>query len=135
MTYSFSVYPARDEIIRLFTAVGWESANYPQSLSKAVSCSETVLTAWEDNHLCGLMTAVSDGAMNVFFPYLVIHPDIQGQGVGKEMVSRMLTRYRHIYRRILVCNEDKTPFYEKCGLRCEPDQRPMLLVDPDFAAQ
>ncbi|MBQ8904984.1 MAG: GNAT family N-acetyltransferase [Ruminococcus sp.] len=135
MTYSFSIYPAREELLRLFRAVGWESANYPQSLSKAVSCSETVLTAWEDNRLCGLMTAVSDGAMNVFFPYLAVHPDSQGKGVGKEMVARMLQKYGDVYRKILVCNEDKTAFYEKCGLRYEPDQRPMFLVDSYFAAQ
>lgn len=135
MTYSFSIYPAREELVRLFAAVSWESANYPQSLAKAVSCSETVLTAWEENRLCGLMTAISDGAMNVFFPYLVIHPDFQGRGIGRELVSRMLGKYSGVYRKILVCNEDKAAFYEKCGLHCEPDQRPMMLVDAFFAAQ
>ena len=89
-----------------------------------------MLTAWEGTRLTGMMTAVSDGGMNVFFPYLLLHPDVQGKGIGRELVRQMLARYADTYRKVLVCNADKAAFYEKCGLTTQQDQRPMMRIDP-----
>lgn len=130
LTYSDSIRPDTDALVELFSAVKWESAQYPAQLSAAIGTSETVLTAWEGDRLCGLMTAISDGEMNVFFPYLLLRPDTQGKGVGRTLVTQMLARYQTCYRKVLVCSADKAGFYEKCGLTCMTDQRPMMRIDP-----
>lgn len=129
MEYSFSRMPSNAEITALFHAVGWESAQYPTQLCRAIGNSEAVLTAWENDSLAGMMTAISDGGMNVFFPYLLLDPAFQGKGVGRALAQRMLAHYHGTYRKILVCNADKAPFYEKCGFTCVDDQRPMLRID------
>lgn len=130
MEYTFEKMPAAEQIQQLFSAVNWESAQYPQALVHGIANAQSLLTVWDDTQLAGLMTAISDGSMNVFFPYLLIDPKYQGAGIGKEMVCRMLDKYAHIYRKILVCDGDKAGFYEKCGMECRTDQRPMFRIDP-----
>ncbi|MGN0620915.1 MAG: GNAT family N-acetyltransferase [Porcipelethomonas sp.] len=116
------------EITSLFRAVLWESADYPERLYSAVQQSETVLFLREGDFLAGMMTAVSDGGMNVFFPYLLIHPDYQGRGLGKKLALAMFERYDGFYRKILVCGSEKTGFYEKCGMTACHDQCPMMKI-------
>ena len=116
------------KISELFESVEWESAKYPEKLKKSIESSDLVLTAWENARLIGLMTAISDGGMNVYFPYLLINPEYHGKGIGRELVRRMLTKYNGYYRKILACNADKAPFYEKCGFKCCDDQRPMMII-------
>ena len=58
---------SQDEITKLFLSVNWESAGYPEKLLYSVLTSETVLSCRENEKLIGLMTAISDGGMNVFF--------------------------------------------------------------------
>ena len=36
------------------------------------------------------MSAISDGGMNVYFPYLLIDPEYHGKGLGKITVEKML---------------------------------------------
>lgn len=131
--YSMERIPSREAVTALFLSVNWESAQFPASLSRAITGAEFVQTAWEGDRLVGLMTAISDGGMNVFFPYLVIHPQEQGKGIGRELVARMLRRYEGSYRKILVCNEDKAAFYEKCGFSACPDQCLMMCITPPGA--
>ncbi|MDY4963014.1 MAG: GNAT family N-acetyltransferase [Ruminococcus callidus] len=130
MEYTFEKLPAPEQIQKLFASVNWESAQYPEALVRGISQSQSLLTVWDGAQLAGLMTAISDSSMNVFFPYLLIEPGYQGAGIGREMVKQMMDRYAHIYRKILVCDVDKAGFYEKCGMECRNDQRPMLRIDP-----
>ncbi len=120
---------SKNQIYKLFKSADWESADYPEKLFNAVSHSETVISAWDDEKFIGIMTAVSDGDMNVFFPYLLIDKAYRGQGVGRTIVSIMLRRYSSFYRKVLVCDIEKTGFYEKNGFVCEVNQRPMMKID------
>ena len=112
MEYTFEKMPAAEQIQQLFVAVNWESAQYPQALVHGIANAQSLLTVWDDTQLAGLMTAISDGSMNVFFPYLLIDPKYQGAGIGREMVCRMLGKYAPIYRKILVCDGIIAGFYE-----------------------
>ena len=42
-------------------------------------------------------------------------PAWRGQGIGRELVRRMLDRLRDRYAVDLVCDEDLVPFYEALG--------------------
>lgn len=120
---------SQDEITKLFLSVNWESAGYPEKLLYSVLTSETVLSCRENEKLIGLMTAISDGGMNVFFPYLLISPDYQNKGIGKALVSEMLEIYRDYYRRILICSNEKAEFYKKCGMNICNDQIPITKIN------
>lgn len=118
-----------DQIIKLFKSVEWESANYPERLFKALKNSETVITLYAENKLIGLMSAISDGSMNVYFPYLLIDPEYHGKGFGKMLAEEMLKKYSNFYRKILICSNEKVPFYKKCGMDVPEDQLPMIKIN------
>lgn len=129
ITLSFDKNFSESEISELFKSVEWESANYPNKLFNALKNSETVISLHENEKLIGLMSAVSDGGMNVYFPYLLINPEYQGKGFGKMLTKKMLEKYSKFYRKILICSNEKIPFYEKCGMTSCKDQCPMMKID------
>ena len=92
ITFNYSKNFTVDQIIKLFKSVEWESANYPEKLFKSLKNSETVITLYDENNLIGLMSAISDGGMNVYFPYLLIDPEYHGKGLGKMTVEKMLEK-------------------------------------------
>lgn len=118
-----------NEILKLFKSVEWESANYPEKLFKALKNSETVITVYDESKLIGLMSAISDGGMNVYFPYLLINPEYHKKGLGKILVNEMLKKYGDFYRKILICGNDKAMFYKKCGMDVPEDQLPMIKIN------
>lgn len=117
---------SQEEAEALFLSVSWESGRYPHALYQALLHSETVISAHApDFPLAGLMSAVSDGGMNVYFPYLLVHPQMQGHAIGRTLVKLMLARYRSCYRKILVCPDAKIGFYRSVGLEQASEQTAM----------
>ena len=104
-----------DQLRGLFLSVGWTSANYPDQLREAMRNSDAVVSAWDGDRLVGLINCLSDGVMTAYFHYLLVHPDYQGQGIGRALIAAMLDRYPHCLRKLLVADDDQVGFYEKCG--------------------
>lgn len=130
-SYSISNYFNKQEIVSLFKSVGWKSADYPGQLFSSITNSETVVSARNSrSELIGLMTAVSDGGMNVFFPYLLVNPRYQGRGAGKNIVEIMLGKYIGTYRKILICSTANVEFYKKCGFEVSEEQFGMIKITP-----
>ena len=111
----------------LFTSVGWESGKYPQQLQSAIARSDCVVTAWDDDRLVGLMSALSDGFMTAYFPYLVVRPNYQKRGIGTAIVQRMLENYSSCGRKVLIAYDHAVPFYEKCGFDVGEGKLPMSI--------
>jgi len=65
----------------------------------------------------GFITALSDGLSAAYIPHLEVHPDWQRQGIGQELVQRMLAKLRNIYMIDLVCDPALIPYYERFGFR------------------
>ena len=100
----------------LFRAVGWLSGNYPERLHKAIRGSDTVLTAWDGTRLVGLMNAIDDGELTAYVHYLLVRPEYQKLGTGRELTERMKKRYEGYLYLLIIAEEKKTvPFYEKLG--------------------
>src|SRR5438105_3448310 len=52
--------------------------------------SQLLISAWHGDRLIGLARTLTDFAFNAFIADLAVHPDYQGQGVGKELIRRTL---------------------------------------------
>ena len=129
ISYRYDKSFTKNQAEELFLAVDWESGNYPDALFKALLNSETVISAHTPEvPLAGLMTGVSDGGMNVYFPYLLVHPQMQHREIGRTLVKLMLAHYRDCYRKILVCPDRKIPFYRSVGLAEAKEQTAMIRI-------
>lgn len=115
----------------LFESVGWESAKYPELLIKALAGSSKVVSAWSDGRLIGLMNALDDGALNAYFHYLLVRPDYQKHGVGRELVRLMRQQYPGYLSLTLVAVEGETAFFHNCGFRSKTRMLPLFLDSQD----
>jgi ribosomal protein S18 acetylase RimI-like enzyme len=98
--------------------VGWPDPPSPETHYRILAGSAHILLAClEDGTVVGFITAVSDGVSCAYIPHLEVLPAHQGQGIGTELVRRMLEKLRNLYMIDLVCDPGLQPFYEKLGMR------------------
>lgn len=71
----------------------------------------------ESGSVVGFITAISDGVLAAYIPFLEVRVDYQGQGIGSELVRRMLDQLRRMYMVDVICDPDLQPFYERFGFR------------------
>ena len=98
--------------------VGWPNPPAPEAHYRILAGSAAVVLAREPaGSVVGFITAVSDGVSCAYIPHLEVLPAYQGQGIGTELVQRMLAQLRHLYMIDLVCDPSVQPFYERLGMR------------------
>ena len=98
--------------------VGWPNPPAPDAHLRILhGSSEVVLAVGEDTgQVVGFINALSDGVMSAFIPLLEVTPEYQGQGIGTELVRRMLDKLNHLYAIDLMADESVHPFYERFGM-------------------
>ena len=94
--------------------VGWPSPPSPQRHLEILRGSDHVVLARDDaGRVVGFITAISDGVLSAFIPLLEVLPDYQRQGIGSELVRRMLAELESFYMVDLVCDPELEPFYRR----------------------
>ncbi len=96
--------------------VGWENAPTPEKLLKLLKQSDYRIVAKDGERIIGFITAISDGVLATYIPFLEVLPEYQGKGLGSELVSRMLRELKDYYMIDLLCDENLQPFYDKIGM-------------------
>ena len=108
-----------EEILRLYSAVGWIAyTEDPESLRRGYENSLFTLAAYAGEELIGVIRTVGDGATIVYIQDLLVLPEYQGKGVGTELLSAILDRFRSVRQVVLMTDDtEKTvAFYKKAGL-------------------
>ena len=96
---------------------GWPNPPTPETHLKLLHGSDHVILARDGDQVIGYITAISDGVLAAYIPHLEVLPAYRGQGIGSELVRRMLDSLRHLYMIDLMCDPDVQPFYERLGMR------------------
>jgi GNAT superfamily N-acetyltransferase len=118
---------ARDDVVGLYQANRWSSATKPDLLMTALGNSDSVVTAWADDTLIGLGNALSDGALVVYYPHLLVHPDWHGKGVGRAIIARLQERYAGFHQHALISDAEAVGFYQRCGFTKAGDCQAMWI--------
>jgi GNAT superfamily N-acetyltransferase len=103
------------EVIDLYRANNWSSAEKPTQLMAALSNSHSLVTARVEERLVGLGNAISDGHLVVYYPHMLVHPEFHRRGIGKDMMRAMQTKYSGFHQQMLVADEDAIEFYRSLG--------------------
>jgi ribosomal protein S18 acetylase RimI-like enzyme len=119
----------QNELQDLFLSVQWSSGHYPDKLVTAMKNFKTVYTAWDKNKLVGLICAMDDGVMTAYVHYLLVNPDYQHIGIGKELIEKIKNTYKDYLRIVLVAYNDEIGFYESCGFKKASDASPMFITE------
>ncbi|MEX0711588.1 MAG: GNAT family N-acetyltransferase [Pirellulales bacterium] len=105
----------KEAVVDLYRANNWSSASKPEQLHQALLHSHSLVTAWDGGRLVGLANAISDGFLVVYYPHLVVHPDYRRQGIGRELMARLMRRYEGFHQHAVLADTNAVPFYEQCG--------------------
>ena len=80
--------------------------------------AHVVLALDESQHrVIGFTNAISDCVNAAFIPLLEVLADYRGQGIGRELVKRLLQELEDYPCIDLTCDPELQPFYEKCGMK------------------
>ncbi|MGB4837422.1 MAG: GNAT family N-acetyltransferase [Saprospiraceae bacterium] len=119
------------DILSIYSANHWSSANKPDQLYRALLHSHSFITAWDHDKLVGLGNALSDGHLVVYYPHLIVHPYYQRRGVGKMIMDRLQQKYKGLHQQILVADGKSIEFYKKFGFKMAGDTKSMWIYDGD----
>lgn len=113
ITYSSEHCPNDSELKELFSTVEWQVSRHIDRLSAAMYKYDNLITAWDGARLVGLVCSLDDGAVTAYINYLIVHPDYQRMGIGKELMRRILNEYRDFLRVELIADAGAAEFYDK----------------------
>ena len=93
---------------------------------------KTVFSAWDGDNLVGLVCVMDDGIMNAYIHYLLVKPEYQLKGIGKELLNRVKTYYHDYLHIVVLSTEIQTRFFEYSGFeKPDGDLTPMFIMDFD----
>ncbi len=99
--------------------VDWPNPPSPETHLRLLRQSDEVVLALdqETGQVVGFVTALTDRVLSAYIPLLEVLPVYQGQGIGQELMQRMLQRLRELYMVDLVCDPALVPFYQALGMQ------------------
>jgi ribosomal protein S18 acetylase RimI-like enzyme len=95
--------------------VGWPSKPTPERHLDLLRRSYAVEVALDGDTVVGFVTAISDGVLSAFIPLLEVLPDHRNQGIGTELMRRLLAQLDQLYMVDLSCDANLEPFYRALG--------------------
>jgi ribosomal protein S18 acetylase RimI-like enzyme len=96
--------------------VGWPNPPTAATHLEILKRATHVVLAMDGSSVVGFVTAISDGILCAYIPLLEVLPTHQHQGIGSELMRRMLEMLHEIYMIDLLCDPDLQAFYSKVGM-------------------
>jgi len=93
--------------------VGWPNPPKPAAHLKLLKGSDLAVLAVNGGRVVGFITAITDGVLAAYIPFLEVLPEYQGRGIGGQLVKRMLRRLGKAYKVDLLCDKDLQQFYKQ----------------------
>lgn len=124
------------ELEELCNAVGW-SRRPLRKVKKAIQYSFLVVSVWEmrgsRRRLVGFARATSDHAFNATLWDVVVHPDLQGRGLGKALIKYIIKKLRSedISNITLFSDPHVVDFYHNLGFMSDPEGIKGMFWYPD----
>ncbi len=123
-THNFS----KRQLKELFLSVEWSSGEFPEKLVIAMRNFNCVYSAWDGEELVGLISAMDDGIMNAYINYLLVKPEYQLKGIGKNLVEKVKQHYNDYQRIAVITMMRESKFYEYCGFEKREDKVPLFIT-------
>lgn len=115
ITYQLGTHSLQsDDLAGFFD--GWPAPPSADSLLRVLQNSALAVVARDGRRVVGFVNALSDGVLAVYIPLLEVRASHQGQGIGSELVRRVLAHFESAYMIDVVCDASVAPFYERFGM-------------------
>ena len=110
-----------EAIKALYRQHGWMAyLTDDEKLTRAFDASLYTLGAYESDKLVGFIRCVGDGEHIVMVQDLIVAPDYQRTGIGRELMKRISEKYADVRMFMLVTDaqdENANAFYQAIGMK------------------
>lgn len=115
ITYTTDISTLKPEELSGFF-VGWPNPPTTERFKQLLRGSYKVIVAMDKDKVVAFITAISDGVLSAYIPFLEVLPEYQSLGIGAELVKQMKQELSQLYMIDLLCDEELIPYYEKQGM-------------------
>ena len=112
----------------LHILVGWKFLDN-KVVEKSIKNSMIKVSCVENGKTIGIARVVGDGLTHGLLTDVIVHPDFQGKGVGKAMITYLLGKLQEYVNKNcdefmleLTPTKDNAAFYVKCGFKHKPEE-------------
>lgn len=124
--------PTTDNYYDLFLTTGWNEEYHftKNDLEKAVKNSWYTVSVYDFDKLIGFGRLIADGVHHALIVDLIVHPDFRNNGIGSQILDRLVKRCKeHSIRDIqLFAAKNRFGFYEKFGFMKRPFDSPGMQL-------
>lgn len=111
--------PSKSDLLALYDAVNWVA--YTRNIDKLISGirrSLRVVCAYDDDRLVGLARVIGDGETIVYLQDILVDPNYQGRGIGRELFTRAFAGF-DVRQKVLITDDDpaQRDFYTAMGFK------------------
>ena len=114
-----------EQVHKLFVAVGWsDGSETPEMKQKGYGIpwvnSTLVISAWDGDCLIGAVRVLSDTMFRSIIYDLMVMPEYQNRGIGKELVRRCIEHFPNS-EWLAKTTKEISGYYEKNGFTVNND--------------
>jgi len=113
-----------EQLQRMFVAIGWSDGTEPPEMMKNYNVpfinSTLVVSAWQNERLVGAVRVLSDTMFRSVIYDLLVLPEFQNKGVGRELIKRCITHFPKS-EWLVQTTEATASYYEKNGFKRNHD--------------
>ena len=105
----------------------WPQERTTADLRRMLTGSPVVVSLWRGKRLVGFGRASSDGIHRAVLWDIVVAGDLQGRGLGRQVVEALLDspRLRRV-ERVYLMTTNSAGFYQQLGFSCAEPQKLMI---------
>jgi GNAT superfamily N-acetyltransferase len=117
-----------DSYNHLRKSAGWTEVE-PRQAQIGINNSACLIAAYDSEECVGCLRVVSDGGYTAIIVDVLVLPEYQRSGIGKEMMARSLEflgkplEKGQMVMVNLMAAQGKEPFYDKFGFEARPNQK------------
>jgi len=125
--------PTPEQFFELFETTGWNS-KYELSIDELYTALENswyIISVFDNDSLIGFGRIICDGVVHALILDVIIHPERQGEGIGKQVMDKLVSKCKkHNIRDIqLFSAKDKEGFYNKLGFEKRTEDSPGMQLE------
>lgn len=124
--------PDKTAFHELYETTGWNRkyAFTEDDLAKALHNSYFLICAYHNGKLVGFGRLISDGIYQTFIGDMIVHPNFQKKGIGREILTGLIAKCRTDGMKWiqLTSAKGKMEFYRKFGFEERPTDAPGMQM-------
>lgn len=115
VTYSHKEPPEASQLLKLFNQAPWAKGRSLEDAKEMLSHTDVTLCAWDGDQLIGFGRVLTDFIYRATIWDVIVDKAYQEQGVGTQIVRRILTHPRLKKVELFWLCTRRPGFYEKLG--------------------